>query len=80
MARYEVINGKRVKMSEPREAAFSAQQAADTEYASILRWQLFREERNRRLAACDWTQVSDAPVHREAWAAYRQELRDLRQR
>jgi hypothetical protein len=36
-----------------------------------------RRERNRILAACDWTQTMDAPVDRVAWAAYRQALRDL---
>ena len=33
--------------------------------------------RNTKLAACDWTQVADAPVDRAAWATYRQELRDF---
>lgn len=36
-----------------------------------------RSTRHRLLAASDWTQVPDAPVDREAWAAYRQALRDL---
>lgn len=36
-----------------------------------------RETRNRRLADCDWTQLSDAPVDGAAWAVYRQELRDV---
>ena len=36
-----------------------------------------RSERNRRLTACDWTQLPDAPVDRDVWAAYRQELRDV---
>jgi hypothetical protein len=36
-----------------------------------------RAERDRRLAASDWTQLPDAPVDREAWAACRQQLRDL---
>lgn len=36
-----------------------------------------RAERNNALAACDWTQLADAPVDQEAWAAYRQALRDL---
>jgi hypothetical protein len=36
-----------------------------------------REERNRRLAASDWTQVADAPGDKTAWAAYRQALRQL---
>tara|TARA_R110000822_G_scaffold309366_1_gene438825 strand:- start:44 stop:373 length:330 start_codon:yes stop_codon:yes gene_type:complete len=36
-----------------------------------------RQERNELLAASDWTQVADAPVDQAAWAAYRQELRDV---
>lgn len=36
-----------------------------------------RDTRNRRLADCDWTQLPDAPVDSTAWAAYRQELRDI---
>ena len=36
-----------------------------------------REDRNKRLADCDWTQLSDAPVDATAWAAYRQQLRDV---
>ena len=36
-----------------------------------------REQRNRLIAECDWTQVEDSPVDKAAWAVYRQELRDL---
>ena len=36
-----------------------------------------RAERNQRLSACDWTQLPDAPVDVQAWAAYRQELRNV---
>ena len=36
-----------------------------------------RTDRNTRLAACDWTQLPDAPVDRDVWATYRQELRDV---
>ena len=36
-----------------------------------------REYRNQLLTASDWTQLPDAPVDQEAWAAYRQALRDL---
>ena len=36
-----------------------------------------RSQRNGLLAASDWTQAADAPVDAKAWAAYRQELRDL---
>jgi len=44
-----------------------------------LAWKAIRAERDRRLAASDWTQVSDAPVDSAAWATYRQQLRDLPQ-
>ena len=36
-----------------------------------------REQRNRLIAECDWTQVEDSPVDKAAWATYRQELRDI---
>lgn len=39
-----------------------------------------RSERNHRLSACDWTQMPDADLteeQRQAWANYRQQLRDL---
>lgn len=36
-----------------------------------------RMERNYRLSLSDWTQVSDAPVNKEAWILYRQALRDI---
>jgi hypothetical protein len=40
-------------------------------------WAVVRAGRNKLLAQCDWTQLSDAPVDAAAWAAYRQELRDI---
>lgn len=36
-----------------------------------------RNQRDRLLAASDWTQTADAPVDKAAWAAYRQALRDF---
>ena len=42
-------------------------------------WAQVRVERDRLLAASDWTQVADAPVDAQAWADYRQTLRDIPQ-
>jgi hypothetical protein len=45
-------------------------------------WDRVRVERDARLAACDWTQVADAPLtasEKTAWADYRQSLRDVPQ-
>ena len=39
-----------------------------------------REERDRRLSNCDWTQGSDSPLSdsdKTSWATYRQSLRDV---
>ena len=39
-----------------------------------------RRQRDALIAACDWTQMPDAPLtaaQRAAWAAYRQALRDV---
>lgn len=41
-------------------------------------WTLVRAERDRRLVACDWTQLPDVPLEtKEKWAEYRQALRDI---
>lgn len=37
-----------------------------------------RTKRDKLLAECDWTQLPDVPLEtKDAWAAYRQALRDL---
>ena len=36
-----------------------------------------RNHRDRLLKESDWTQVADAPVDQQAWATYRQALRDF---
>ncbi|MCW2242275.1 tail fiber assembly protein [Azospirillum canadense] len=43
-------------------------------------WSGVRARRDQLLVACDWTQMPDAPLDaalKEAWRAYRQQLRDL---
>jgi hypothetical protein len=49
-----------------------AKAAKDAEQAKSV-----RDQRNTKLAQSDWTQVADAPVNKEAWATYRQALRDV---
>jgi hypothetical protein len=53
-----------------QEAAYKAQK--DAEQA-----QRVREQRNQKLADCDWTQLADSPVDKAVWATYRQALRDV---
>ena len=53
-------------MDQEATAALDAQQAA-----------IQRSQRTRLLEECDWTQLQDAPVNQQAWANYRQQLRDI---
>lgn len=55
-----------VDMSNEAKAALDAQQANNV-----------REDRNKRLAETDWTQLTDAPVNSSAWGTYRQNLRNI---
>jgi hypothetical protein len=55
-----------------QEAAYKT--AKDAEQAKSV-----RQQRGEKLKDSDWTQVADAPVDKEAWAAYRQALRDVTQ-
>lgn len=52
----------------------SAREIADRTAAQAAN---MRAKRNARLAACDWTQLVDAPVDGVAWGVYRQALRDI---
>jgi hypothetical protein len=54
-------------------------EAAWPEIQSDRAWAQVRAERDTLLAACDWTQVADAPVDAQVWADYRQALRDVPQ-
>jgi len=41
-------------------------------------WPVVRSQRNALLSASDWTQLPDVPLAtKEAWATYRQALRDV---
>lgn len=48
--------------------------------ASLDYTEILREERNRLLTLCDWTQLPDVKISEEnliEWKVYRQKLRDL---
>jgi hypothetical protein len=60
-------------LQELTEEQLELERAAETVYQAAR----MRVERTSRLYACDWTQLNDSPVDMQAWAAYRQELRDI---
>ena len=63
-----MIDWNQLKTAEDREAE-RLQEAGDG----------VRAERDRLLAASDWTQIADAPVVSLEWQSYRQALRDIPQ-
>jgi hypothetical protein len=67
------VNGIEVPLSDEDLAQIAIDEAAATE----IQWERVRSDRNSRLAACDWTQLPDAPVDAAAWVTYRQQLRDI---
>ena len=67
------ISGTSVERSYPVEPKSQEEIDADSKAKAAS----VRAERNALLSASDWTQVADAPVDQQAWAAYRQALRDL---
>lgn len=56
--------------AEEQEAAYKAQK--DAEQAKSV-----REQRNQKLADCDWTQLADSTADKSTWDTYRQALRDI---
>jgi hypothetical protein len=49
----------------------------DVDANNDQKWEQVRLWRNVQLNQTDWTQLPDAPVDKNAWAEYRQALRDL---
>jgi hypothetical protein len=64
---YVILNGKPVKKSDEEINEIREREALV----------LLRDERNARLIGSDWTQLPDVSVDKEAWALYRQQLRDM---
>ena len=58
------------KTAAEQEAEYKAQK--DAEQAKNV-----RQTRNDKLKECDWTQLADSTADKQAWAAYRQALRDV---
>lgn len=68
----EQVNGKWYTKYIIKTLDKDGQTAKDAEVATSV-----RNNRNRLLTECDWTQLTDSPVNKTAWATYRQELRDV---
>lgn len=74
----KLVNGQWVRKWEIRD--LSEQEKID---ACEIKSAELRRTRNNHLAACDWTQLPDAPLSSEEktnWTTYRQTLRDITSR
>ena len=74
------VDGKIIDMTDEEIAARQAEEKEWTDGAAARNLSSLREERNRKLAECDWLIV----MHKEkgtniptAWKTYRQALRDI---
>ena len=59
------------------QAEYDAKKAAWDAGSDTRKAAEVRAERSAKLAATDWTQITDATADKTAWATYRQALRDI---
>ena len=64
-------------LREYNEAEYAQAKIDSENYITNVLPNQVRRERNKLMQESDWTQVSDSPVDKEAWATYRQALRDI---
>jgi hypothetical protein len=79
MTRYHATSEGQIPFTLEEELARDAEEAAWAAFANDRAAAEARAQRNQLLTASDWTQVIDAPVNQEAWATYRQSLRNVPQ-
>ena len=75
---HHIINGVRVDLTPEEILEFENARIAFEANADTRKAAQIREERNTKLAATDWTQVTDVPQSvKDSYAPYRQALRDV---
>ena len=76
MPRFHNIDGVNVQFTADEETARDAEEAAWAAGANDRAAAQVREERDAKLAACDWRASSDVTLS-SAWTTYRAALRNL---
>ena len=80
MPRFKLSNGVKVQFTAEEEAQRDAEEQAWSDDTHNRKIRSLREERNRLLSECDWTDLPNSALTEEKkneWKTYRQELRDL---
>ena len=76
MTYYKNVNNELVPFSEEETTARKAEEDAWAAAAPTRAFEKLREERDKKLNACDWMACSDLTLA-DQWKLYRQALRDL---
>ena len=76
MPRFHNINGEQVQFTEAEETARDAEEQAWSDGANDRAAAQVREERDDKLAVCDWMANSDVTMS-DQWTTYRAALRDV---
>ena len=76
MTRYHATKNGNVPFTEAEEKEWDEREAAAEAAKPAIAWEVFRRERDAKLAATDWRAGQDLTMSDE-WKTYRQELRDL---
>lgn len=78
---YFVATGNEIPPYDHETPVFSAELKAHEPTKAAHEFDLasanVRSTRDKLLSDCDWTQVEDSLVDKQAWATYRQSLRDI---
>ena len=77
MTRYHATKNGNVPFTEAEEKEWDEREAATEAAKPAIAWEIFRRERDAKLAKSDWMALYDSPSISTAWKTYRQELRDL---
>ena len=72
----KIVNGQVIPLTDEEETAFVAANAAGVLDEPASKWARIRLKRDQLLAASDWMANSDVTMS-DAWATYREALRDL---
>ena len=77
MTRYHATKNGNVPFTEAEGKEWDEKEALYEAAKPAIAWEIFRRERDAKLAKSDWMALYDSPSISTAWKTYRQELRDL---
>ena len=77
MPNYHATSEGNIPFTAEEETAWAAEQAVWAASANDRKATEVRKQRNAKLVETDWTQIADATTDKQAWATYRQALRNI---